>query len=151
MWSTLAIASLMHIFMNINRLIWVSKHPNLDYTDCSVLCTPTIPPNTRISWSIRPTFTLISGRVPRSFLHFCASTSGVRPFDTVIIGYVFGKITELTFVSEIRLFFCEFNSIKDVLTGNIVEITLNKEISFENYHFRYSAKKIRNTKMKHSY
>ena len=30
--------------------------------DCSVLCTPTILPNIRISWDIHPTFMLISGR-----------------------------------------------------------------------------------------
>ena len=29
--------------------------------DCSVLCTPTILPNIRISWDIHPTFMLISG------------------------------------------------------------------------------------------
>ena len=66
-------------------MIWVSKHPNLDYTDCSVLCTPTILPAIRISWDKNPTFMLISGRAPRSFIHPCASTGGLRPFDTVII------------------------------------------------------------------
>ena len=68
-------------------MIWVSKHPNLDYTDCSVLCTPTILPAIRISWDENPTFMLISGRAPRSFIHPCASTGGLRPFDTVIIDY----------------------------------------------------------------
>ena len=66
-------------------MIWVSKHPNLDYTDCSVLCTPTILPAIRISWDKNPTFMLISGRAPRSFIHPCASTGGLRPFDTVIL------------------------------------------------------------------
>ena len=66
-------------------MIWVSKHPNLDYTDCSVLCTPTILPAIRISWDENPTFMLISGRAPRSFIHPCASTGGLRAFDTVII------------------------------------------------------------------
>ena len=61
------------------------QHPNLDYTDCSVLCTPTILPAIRISWDENPTFMLISGRAPRSFIHPCASTGGLRPFDTVII------------------------------------------------------------------
>ncbi len=65
--------------------IWVSKHPNLDYTDCFVLCTPTILPAIRISWDENPTFMLISGRAPRSFIHPCASTGGLRAFDTVII------------------------------------------------------------------
>ena len=68
-------------------MIWVSKPQNLDYTDCSVLCTPTILPAIRISWDENPTFMLISGRAPRSFIHPCASTGGLRPFDTVIIIY----------------------------------------------------------------
>ena len=38
-------------------------------TDCSVLRTPTILPNLRISWDYHPTFMLISGRVLRSFTH----------------------------------------------------------------------------------
>ena len=54
-------------------------------TDCFVLRTPTILPAIRISWCLRPTFILISGRVSRSFYHLCASTRGFRPFDPDII------------------------------------------------------------------
>ncbi len=43
--------------------------PTLIPTDCSVLRTPTILPNIRISWDYHPTFMLILGRVPRSFTH----------------------------------------------------------------------------------
>ena len=50
-------------------------------TDCYALRAPTILPNIRISWCLRPTFMLILGRVTRSFYHSCASTRGVRPFD----------------------------------------------------------------------
>ena len=45
----------------------------------------TILPHIRISCSLRYTFMLIQGHVPRSYAHFCASTSGHRPFDIVII------------------------------------------------------------------
>ncbi len=45
------------------------KPPTLMPTDCSVLRTPTILPNIRISWDYHPTFMLISGRVLRSFTH----------------------------------------------------------------------------------
>ncbi|EDY33422.1 hypothetical protein RUMLAC_00802 [[Ruminococcus] lactaris ATCC 29176] len=45
------------------------KSPTLMPTDCSVLRTPTILPNIRISWDYHPTFMLISGRVKRSFTH----------------------------------------------------------------------------------
>ena len=48
---------------------WGQKPPTMMPTDCSVLRTPTILPNIRISWDIYPTFMLISGRVPRSFTH----------------------------------------------------------------------------------
>ena len=54
-------------------------------TDCFMLRTPTILPAIRISWCLRPTFMLISGRVSRSFYHQCASTRGFRPFDPDII------------------------------------------------------------------
>ena len=57
------------------------KPPTLMPTDCSVLRTPTILPNIRISWDYHPTFMLISGRVLRSFTHLWASSCGLRPFD----------------------------------------------------------------------
>ena len=47
----------------------VKSPPTLIPTNCSVLRTPTILPNIRISWDYHPTFMLISGRVPRSFTH----------------------------------------------------------------------------------
>ena len=37
--------------------------------DCSVLRTPTILPDSRISWDYHPTFMLLSGRVTRPFTH----------------------------------------------------------------------------------
>ena len=61
------------------------KPPTMIPTDCYALRAPTILPNIRISWCLRPTFMLILGRVTRSFYHSCASTRGVRPFDPGII------------------------------------------------------------------
>ena len=58
-------------------------------TDCFVLRTPTILPAIRISWCLRPTFMLISGRVSRSFYHQCASTRGFRPFDPDIFSLLY--------------------------------------------------------------
>ena len=66
---------------------WGQKPPTMMPTDCFVLRTPTILPAIRISWCLRPTFMLISGRVSRSFYHQCASTRGFRPFDPDIINY----------------------------------------------------------------
>ena len=43
--------------------------------DCSMLRTLTILPGIRISRSVHPAFMLIPGRVPRSYIRFCASTS----------------------------------------------------------------------------
>ena len=56
------------------------KPPTLMPTDCSVLRTPTILPDSRISWDYHPTFMLLSGRVTRSFTHLWASSCGLRPF-----------------------------------------------------------------------
>ena len=39
----------------------------------------------RFSFFTHSCFMLISGRAPRSFIHPCASTGGLRPFNTVII------------------------------------------------------------------
>ena len=47
----------------------------IKYKDCSVLRTLTILPGIRISRSVHPAFMLIPGRVPRSYIRFCASTS----------------------------------------------------------------------------
>ena len=71
----------------ITIIIWCrgQKPPTLMPTDCSVLRTPTILPNIRISWDYHPTFMLISGRVLRSFAHLWASSCGLRPFDPGII------------------------------------------------------------------
>ena len=60
------------------------KPPTLMPADCSVLRTPTILPNIRISWDYHPTFMLISGRVLRSFTHLWASLCRLRPFDSGI-------------------------------------------------------------------
>ena len=43
--------------------------PTMIPTDCYALRAPTILPNIRISWCLRPTFMLILGRVTRSFYH----------------------------------------------------------------------------------
>ena len=56
------------------------KPPTMIPTDCYALRAPTILPNIRISWCLRPTFMLILGQVTMSFYHWCASTRGVRPF-----------------------------------------------------------------------
>ena len=40
-----------------------AKASDFDLTDRSVLRTPTIRPNIRISWDYHPTFMLISGRI----------------------------------------------------------------------------------------
>ena len=61
------------------------KSPTMMPTDCSVRCTPTILPSIRISWDYHPTFMLISGRVPRAFIHLWASSCGFRPFDPGIM------------------------------------------------------------------
>ena len=61
------------------------KPPTMIPTDCYALRAPTILPNIRISWCLRPTFMLILGRVTRSFYHQCASTHGVRPFNPGIM------------------------------------------------------------------
>ena len=61
------------------------KSVPIDCMDCYVLRTPAILPDIRILRSLRFTFMFISGRVPRSFSHHCASTGGIRPFDTVIL------------------------------------------------------------------
>ena len=53
------------------------KSPRLYSTDCYALRAPTILPNIRISWCLRPTFMLILGQVTRSFYRWCASTRGV--------------------------------------------------------------------------
>ncbi len=68
-----------------NKMMLGSKAPNNDVNGFFVLRTPTILPAIRISWCLRPTFMLISGRVSRSFYHQCASTRGFRPFDPDII------------------------------------------------------------------
>ena len=46
---------------------------------------------------------LISGRVPRSSSHPCASTGGIRPFDTVIIIYFFAANGKHFFGSPLKL------------------------------------------------
>ena len=76
------IISVVDCFMQFS-FIWCrgQKPPTLMPTDCSVLRTPTILPNIRISWDYHPTFMLISGRVLRSFTHLWASSCGLRPFD----------------------------------------------------------------------
>ena len=53
--------------------------------DCFVLRAPTFLPNIRISRDYHPTFMLILGRVPRSFIHLQASSCGFRPLDPGII------------------------------------------------------------------
>ena len=80
------IISVVDCFMQFS-FIWCrgQKPPTLMPTDCSVLRTPTILPNIRISWDYHPTFMLISGRVLRSFTHLWASSCGLRPFDPGII------------------------------------------------------------------
>ena len=103
-------------------MIWVSKHSNLDYTDCSVLCTPTILPAIRISWDKNPTFMLISGRAPRSFIHPCASTGGLRPFDTVIIIIRKGKNRVNYTNSAIRL---KSNDSEESLLFYTVPVTIS--------------------------
>ena len=42
-------------------------------------------PNIRISWDYHPTFKLILGQVPRSFIHLWASSYGFRPFAPGIV------------------------------------------------------------------
>ena len=64
---------------------WGQKPPTAMLTDCSVLRTPTISPNIRISWNIHPTFMLTSGQVSRPFTYLWASSCGFRPFDPGII------------------------------------------------------------------
>ena len=57
--------------------ITVSKHHNYDYTDCFVLCTPTIHPNIRIMlqfWGVS------QGHSPTTL----QAQVGSRPFDTLI-------------------------------------------------------------------
>ena len=73
------------------RWCWGQKPPTMMPTDCFVLRTPTILPAIRISWCLRPTFMLISGRVSRSFYHQCASTRGFRPFAPDIIWIIANK------------------------------------------------------------
>ena len=75
------------IIEEINKMMLESKAPTMMPADCSVLCTPTILPIIRISWDGHPTFRLILGRVPRSFIHLWASSCGFRPFDPGIIKY----------------------------------------------------------------
>ena len=74
-----------------DKMMLGSKPPTMMPTDCFVLRTPTILPAIRISWCLRPTFMLISGRVSRSFYHQCASTRGFRPFEPDIIKMMAGS------------------------------------------------------------
>ena len=57
------IGSMLYFFYKMSG----SKPPTLMPTDCSVLRTPTILPNIRISWDYHPTFMLISGAGPKVF------------------------------------------------------------------------------------
>ena len=77
----------------LHLYLWVgTKAPTMMPTDCSVLCTPTILPIIRISWDCHPTFRLILGRIPRSFIHLWASSCGFRPFDPGILYIILCKI-----------------------------------------------------------
>ena len=64
-------------------------------TDCFVLRTPTILPAIRISWCLRPTFMLISGRVSRSFYHLRYRSASLLMLAGVVIAYqVLGSLGE---------------------------------------------------------
>ena len=82
---------------------WGQNPPTMMPTDCFVLRTPTILPAIRISWCLRPTFMLISGRVSRSFYHQCASTRGFRPFDPDIIILMSGDTEEIIYEKAKRV------------------------------------------------
>ena len=85
---SIAAIHFIHLPLSLNfETLWCrgQKPPTLMPADCSVLRTPTILPDSRISWDYYPTFMLLSGRVTRSFTHLWTSSCVLRPFDPGII------------------------------------------------------------------
>ena len=99
------------------------KSAPIDCTDCYVLRTPAILPDICISRSLRFTFMFISGRVPRSFSHHCASKGEKRPLDNAIAYKESSQIIYKTFFRKMltkRLRSGNFN------TDKILALKLNE-------------------------